>query len=182
MKTLSSKIVLFILLCSVLIVLSACAANDATATNQSTEAPMVVDDAFAVTPKPTEVPIHNSSDILNLFSESVSSPFDAQSEKHGLVCAGLDSSTYAIADEIISVSDTQCPNVTVHCTWASAAIEVFVGFKACDADTFYTVSSTGGVIAGTFDLSELPDGDYQMILYSNDNPSVVAVMQYVIEE
>ncbi len=63
------------------------------------------------------------------------------------------------------------------CTWSSMGCELFFGLLNSDNEVF-VVSSEGGTLRGTLSMEDVPEDDYQLILYSNNNPEVQAVLHY----
>ena len=126
-------------------------------------------------------PISEAEYVIDSFRTLSSPTFNDDAERYTLACTELDKKSYAESEQIITVGDSDKTELTVHCTWGYASREVYVGLKSCDSESFYVISATGGVISGVFDLSVLPKGDYHVVLYSNDNPSVSAVLLYQLQ-
>ncbi len=63
------------------------------------------------------------------------------------------------------------------CTWASSGCKVFFGLLNSDNEVF-VVSAEGGTLRGTLSMEDVPEDDYQLILYSNNNPEVQAILHY----
>ena len=126
-------------------------------------------------------PISDAEYVNDSFRTLSSPTFTDDAERYTLTCVELDKKSYAESEQIITVGDSDKTELTVHCTWGYASREVYVGLKSCDSESFYVISATGGVISGVFDLSVLPKGDYHVVLYSNDNPSVSAVLLYQLQ-
>ena len=67
--------------------------------------------------------------------------------------------------------------LSYNCAWARPGCRVFFGLLNSDNEVF-VVSSEGGTLMGTLSMADVPEDDYQLILYSNNNPEVQAVLHY----
>ena len=45
-------------------------------------------------------------------------------------------------------------------------------------DHYFIAMFDGGAVSGLLDLTELPEGQYGVVMYSSDNENVTAVMNY----
>lgn len=148
----------------------------------SAEAPVAVSPGEDITTSTTvtspELPFKNTTDISSSFTEEEFSDFDDSKETIGLVCADLDNSSYAHSEGTISVSSETAQKIIFQCTWGPASKTVYIGFIDTKSEAVYVFSSVGGALAGTISLDELPDGEYQVVMYSSDNKNVVSVMNY----
>ena len=127
-------------------------------------------------------PVSDVEDLSAAYSDISGVSFSDDAEKYTLGCVELSRDAIAESEDIITVSSSDKTRFIFHCTWGSPSREVFVGFKSCDTGLVYAVSAVGGFMMGTVDLSALPEGDYRAVLYSNDNPAVVAVMLYQLAD
>ena len=127
-------------------------------------------------------PVSDVEDLSAAYSDISGVSFSDDAEKYTLGCVELPRDAIAESEDIITVSSSDKTRFIFHCTWGSPSREVFVGFKSCDTGLVYAVSAVGGFLTGTVDLSALPEGDYRAVLYSNDNPAVVAVMLYQLAD
>lgn len=129
-------------------------------------------------PDATYTPIEEYVDLTNSFSE-LDDPFEEGEHKSSLTCAELRGEAYMQSDDFVAVqSDTRC--MKVFCTWGPQDRMVYIGLKNRETGAFYLLSSAGGSVIGTIDITDVPEGDYHVILCSNDNPSVIAVLHYKI--
>ena len=123
------------------------------------------------------LPIDSTIDMSASFSEGVTF-FDETREKVGLICENMDTSSFAQANDTVTLSDADSLKLTIHCTWLSAARTVYIGLFDVVTEQAYTISATGGSLSGTLALDDLPQGEYRVILYSSDNENIHAVMLY----
>lgn len=131
--------------------------------------------------KTQEMPINDTQDISDAFSVDLNMSFDEDQEKLSLTCNYMDANHYAISEQTLILSENHHPKLRLHCTWGSPAIKVYVGLKNSESDAVYTISAVGGYLVGDLALDGLPDGEYQIILYGDNNPSLVAALLYQIE-
>lgn len=131
--------------------------------------------------KTQEMPINDTQDISDAFSVDLNMSFDEDQEKLSLTCNYMDANHYAISEQTLILSENHRPKLRLHCTWGSPAIRVYIGMKSCESDAVYALSVEGGHLSGVLELGSLPDGEYQVVLYSEDNPSLVAALLYQID-
>ena len=63
------------------------------------------------------------------------------------------------------------------CVWEQSGVPLFFGLLNSDNEVF-VVSADGGSLVGTLSMESVPEDDYQLILYSSNNPEVKAELQY----
>lgn len=68
--------------------------------------------------------------------------------------------------------------MAVHCTWMSPARTLYIGLYNKVTDHYFIAMFDGGAVSGLLDLTELPEGQYGVVMYSSDNENVTAVMNY----
>lgn len=136
-----------------------------------------VDDTYAVVPPDPVLPFTEVEDITTSFTEE-DIVFSEETRQDELVCAEIETSEYAQADGTVNLPSEDADTMILHCTWASAARTIYIGFINEISGDVYVLSAVGGTLSGTLDLGSLPDGEYRPIMYSSDNNTVVAVMLY----
>ena len=74
------------------------------------------------------------------------------------------------------------PEMKLHysATWAKSGCEVYFGLLNSDNEV-YAASAAGGTLRGILSMEHVPQDDYQLILYSSNNPEVQAVLHYQFE-
>lgn len=127
-------------------------------------------------PQNAPAPIAAYVDLTDAFRESRRSPFDENLDKTALTCAKENAGIIIQSEETISISDNQ--KLKIHCTWNPQDRYVYVGLKNAETGTCYMLPRVGGSVYGSISLSDIPDGEYWVILCSDDNPSVIAVLLY----
>ncbi len=127
----------------------------------------------------TYTPIDEYVDLSDSFSNSDGDPFAAGEMVYSLTCANQSAETYMQSEERVSVRGN-LQSMTVFCTWGPQDRTVFLGLKHAETGVYYILPSVGGSIVGVIDLNNIPDGEYYVVLCSNDNPSTVAVLHYQI--
>ena len=157
-------------------ILVALALVGCTNSHSQPEAPDV-DETDAVVPSAPMLPFTEVEDITTSFIEE-DIDFSTETSRDELVCAEIETSEYAQADGMVNLPSEDADIMILHCTWASAARTIYIGFINEVSGEVYVLSAVGGTLNGTLDLGSLPDGEYRPIMYSSDNNNVVAVMLY----
>lgn len=185
---------IFVLLCAaLLVVLCACSASDAPVADAPvadapvTDTPVadapfadtpVADTSEAISPPEPVLPFDATVDISASFTEQEQPSFDEAAVKESLCCEQMDTSTYAQADDTITISDGGVQQMILHGTWAPGSKTIYIGFLSETSGDVYTLSSAGGALSGTLDLRALPDGQYRPILFSSDNEKTIGTVNY----
>lgn len=142
------------------------------------KSPEDVYQAEDVVPNPTYIPISEYVDLSDDFSDA-DKPIFVDQEKEELACSKQNGDGYVQSDDCISVLGGK-NKMIIHCTWNPQHKVVYIGLKNTETGIFYILPSVGGAADGTISLANVPDGEYHVVMCSNDNPSVVAVLLYQI--
>lgn len=106
--------------------------------------------------------------------------FDPSQEILSLICANLVENEHATASEIVSIRADKSQKMILRCTWAPCSRNIYVCFQCVDSNDMYLTVFSDGAAAGILDLSVVPDGEYKIIMFSNNNPAITAVLNYQI--
>ena len=136
-----------------------------------------VDDTNAILPPDPVLPFTEAKDITGSFTEE-NIDFSESISKEELVCTQIETSEYAQANKTVDLPNEDAEVMILHCTWASAARTIYIGFINETSGEVYVLSAVGGALAGTLNLDSLPNGEYRPIMYSSDNENVNAVILY----
>lgn len=126
----------------------------------------------------TYSPVEEIVDLSDAFISSNIPPFLDEVEKMEMSISKQSGDFYIQSDELISVTNNQ--KMIIHATWNPQDRVLYVGLKNTETEICYILPSVGGAVSGTIQLGDIPDGEYSVIMYSNDNPSVVAALLYQV--
>lgn len=124
-----------------------------------------------------DLPVVEYEDISSCFTESAE-PLCSEEEKKSVICDHLTGKEFACSENRITISMETPQKLAIHCTWDPASRKVYIGLKG--EDNTYLSKFSHGHAAGFFDLREIPDGDYEVVMFSDDNPSMLSVMLFQI--
>lgn len=172
------KRILALLCAALLVVLCACSVSDTPVADTPVAEMLVADASEAISQPPPVLPFDATVDISAAFTQQQPPSFDESAAKESLCCGQLDTSSYAQADDIITVSDSGLQQMILHGTWAPGSKTIYIGFLSETSGDVYTLSSAGGALSGTLDLRALPDGQYRPILFSSDNEKTIGTVNY----
>ncbi len=144
--------------------------------NSASEIPNM-DGTVAIEPLDTVLPFAEIQDVSGSFTEG-DVEFLEGIKKGELICSQIKSSEYAQADEMVNIHGKNSGVMILHCTWASAARTMYIGFINEKGDEVYALHAAGGSLAGKLNLDSIPDGNYYPIMYSDNNENVNAAMLY----
>ena len=131
---------------------------------QAPDSTIIIED----TPEPiTYMPIDEYVDLTKNFSASSRDVFSADTEKYSITCANEQGEAYNQSDASI-----------INCTWNPQDRTVYIGLQNTETGIFYILPSTGGSVSGKIKLDDMPEGEYHVVICSNDNPSIVTVLWY----
>lgn len=122
-----------------------------------------------------DLPVLEYEDISSCFTES-EEPFHPEEEKKSVVCDHLTVKEFARSEDGITISMETPQKLAIHCTWDPASRNVYIGLKG--EEKTYLSKFSHGHTAGFFDLREIPDGDYDVLMFSDDNPAILSVMLF----
>ncbi len=103
--------------------------------------------------------------------------FDETVVKQTLTLDGEELGTYVFTDHQIHLSPEN--SIRCHAAWNGAGIKVSFGLLNSKNEV-YTISAESGSLQATLSLENIPEDDYQMILYSNNNPDCNAVLHFQV--
>ena len=106
--------------------------------------------------------------------------FDSSKEIISLICTGLVEGENATSNEIISIRADSKQKMILRCTWAPCSRKIYICFQNVDSNDMYLAVFSDGTASGLLNLSAVPDGEYKVTLFSNDNPSITAVLNFQI--
>lgn len=138
--------------------------------------PMKDDSSTVEIPQPV-IPIDDATDIQSDFSEK-EVIFDDDIEKMSLVLNHLDTASVAKSEKTVEIASDGLQTMKVHCTWDSPACNIYIGFLDPSNESSYVFGAYGGTLEGILTLSSVPDGNYHVIMYSDDNEDVLATVLY----
>lgn len=124
----------------------------------------------------TQSPVVAYAELTDAFRESRRSPFDDQLEKFELTCAKEHEGAVIRSAETIAIRNRNA--LKIHCTWTPQDRYVYVGLENVETGACFLLPWVGGSVCGSISLVDIPDGEYRMILFSDDNPTVIAVLLY----
>ena len=130
-------------------------------------------------PVETYAPISGYTDLSDAFRSSRNSPFAEDAESYSLTCAGESGDACILSAQTVSLDGSR--KMRIHCTWSPQDRIVFIGLKSAETGAFFILPCRTGSVRGTIDLGDIPAGEYSIVLCSNDNPSVTAVLLYQIQ-
>lgn len=143
-------------------------------TKQDPDSTIIIED----TPEPiTYTPIDEYVDLSQNFSASSRDVFFDGEEKYSITCANEQAEAYLQSDESITITQNT-KNLIIGCTWNPQDRIVYIGLLNSETGIFYILPSTGGSVSGKIRLDDVPEGEYHVVICSNDNPSIVAVLWY----
>lgn len=143
-------------------------------TKQAPDSTIIIED----TPEPiTYMPIDEYVDLSKNFSASSRDVFSDGAEKYSITCANEQAEAYHQSDESITITQNT-KNLIIGCTWNPQDRTVYIGLRNTGTGIFYILPSTGGSVSGKIKLDDIPEGEYHIVMCSNDNPSIVAVLWY----
>ena len=142
--------------------------------NQAPDSTILIED----TPEPiTYMPIDEYVDLTKNFSASSRDVFSADTEKYSITCANEQGEAYNQSDASITITPNT-KNLIINCTWNPQDRTVYIGLQNTETGIFYILPSTGGSVSGKIKLDDMPEGEYHVVICSNDNPSIVTVLWY----
>lgn len=83
------------------------------------------------------------------------------------------------SDETYSVPE-DAREMLLQCTWTRMGCHVYIGLEEAETKDIYFLGSVGGSVMGTLDLSSLPDGEYNVIMFGSNNPEIAATLVYEV--
>lgn len=83
------------------------------------------------------------------------------------------------SDETYSVPE-DAKEMLLQCTWTRMGCHVYIGLEEVKTKDVYFLGSVGGSVMGTLDLSSLPDGEYNVIMFGSNNPEIAAILAYEV--
>lgn len=125
------------------------------------------------------VPVEEFTDLTDAFSETEDTPLDPELTLYNLSSENLELGTYSLSEERFSLSGGD-GQMAFQCTWVHSGTTCYIGLQNAETGEVYVVPFVGGSAYGTISLQELPEGEYQTVLFSNNNPECFAVMNYQI--
>lgn len=125
------------------------------------------------------MPIDEYVNLSENFFASARDIFLDGTEKHSMTCAHEQAEVYIQSDESIAVT-SNTKNLIICCTWNPQDRNVYIGLRNTETGIFYILPSTGGAVSGKIKLDDMPDGEYRVVMCSNDNPSIVAALWFQI--
>lgn len=170
-----SKIVILVVL--LFITLQACANTSNTEpipeTIPATRDPSAAD-IPDTTPAPS-LPIHNYEDISSAFTEKVRCMDDSR-EKMSLILDSLPQNEYVCSADTVYIPANASCKLLFSCTWDPGNINIYFGLK--NNENTYLATFSRGEASGELDLCSIAEGEYNVILFSDNSPSTLAVMLY----
>lgn len=129
--------------------------------------------------EPTYNPLGDLDHKFESFQSSEEPPFNDDIEKNWLVCAGLAGDACVQSDDCVIVQNN-ANKMIVHGTWNPQDRVVYIGLQSIATGERYVWSFTGGSVSAVINLTDVPIGEYYVILSSNDNPSIVCALAYQV--
>ncbi len=163
------------------LLLAGCSGAPAEETEQAataTDAALVQLDAAPVSGEGEALSPGEWVDLSGAYTETTVSG-DSQ-EVQTLLCEYLPEEEAALSAESLTVgADTDCV-LSFVATWAASGETLYLGVVDTAQTCAYTVALNGGTAAGELSLADLPEGAYQVIAYTTNNPNVLACVSYWI--
>ncbi|WP_140394260.1 hypothetical protein [Pseudoflavonifractor sp. An184] len=120
----------------------------------------------------------NVTDVTLFFKEQ-EDIFDSDDPKESLVLDKTDAASISRTKDLVDIGGAnKVRSMAVHCTWMSPARTLYIGLYNKVTDHYFIAMFDGGAVSGLLDLTELPEGQYGVVMYSSDNENVTAVMNY----
>lgn len=123
-----------------------------------------------------EIPSLTTIDFSAYYTRDNSS-FNDSLSKYSLSCQKIENATY-VASEDEFLLPGNYSNLRFQCTWTMLGNTVYIGFLNTGTGVAYIVPFVSGTASGLISISGLPDGNYEIIMYSNRNFSTTAVLGY----
>lgn len=164
----------------IILIISLCACS--WSSNSSTKMNL----SLSTTPEETTMEeVTSETEVVLPFEEFIDVSFYAEEgtdfsqnvSKYDLVCKYQEEATYA-ASEVIYIQPIEQQKFVFSCTWARSGSTVYIGLKNSETQEVYAMPCNGGSANGTLYLNVIPEGNYQIVLYSNNNPETQAVLVY----
>ena len=123
------------------------------------------------------LPFQEWFDITSSF-EDFSDPFSERFEIEGFSCEYIPSSEYLKGEEKLHIQYGTPAEIALHATWTPPCHTIFFGLKSEDA--VYLARFDGGGLSGRLDLRHIPEGEYEIVMLTENNPKVFATLLYQI--
>lgn len=98
-----------------------------------------------------------------------------------LVLSDASDDEFAISGEKLTISENSNVRLQFVASWYHHGEVLYLGVINEQMTIAYSLSLSGGAAYGEIDLSNIPAGNYSIILFSSDNSEVFASVTYQIE-